>query len=64
MCWTGCAAGHGAELLGGLLFGVVHRRANASGALVFYELRGFTPAEAAAPGMKGGSHQIYRKTAA
>jgi hypothetical protein len=34
----------------------------ASGARVFYERLGFTPAEAAAPGPEGGSRQVYRKT--
>jgi len=36
-------------------FGAVHPGAVASGARVFYEQLGFTPAEAAAPGPEGGS---------
>ena len=31
-----------------------------SGARVFYERLGFTPAEAAEPGPEGGSRQVYR----
>ena len=43
-------------------FGAGHPGAAASGARVFYERLGFTPAEAAAPGPEGGSRQVYRKT--
>jgi ribosomal protein S18 acetylase RimI-like enzyme len=43
-------------------FGAGHPGATASGARVFYERLGFTPAEAAAPGPEGGSRQVYRKT--
>jgi hypothetical protein len=43
-------------------FGADHPGASASGARIFYERLGFTPAEAAAPGPEGGSRQIYRKT--
>jgi hypothetical protein len=43
-------------------FGAGHPDAAASGARVFYERLGFTPAEAAAPGPEGGSRQVYRKT--
>lgn len=43
-------------------FGADHPGAYASGARVFYERLGFTPAEPAAPGPEGGSRQIYRKT--
>ncbi|MEU3564523.1 MULTISPECIES: GNAT family N-acetyltransferase [unclassified Kitasatospora] len=41
-------------------FGPDHPGAVASGARVFYERLGFTPAEAAAPGPEGGSRQVYR----
>lgn len=43
-------------------FGADHPGAVASGARVFYERLGFTPAEAAGPGPEGGSRQIYRLT--
>jgi ribosomal protein S18 acetylase RimI-like enzyme len=43
-------------------FGADHPGAAASGARIFYERLGFTPAEAAAPGPEGGSRQVYRKT--
>lgn len=43
-------------------FGADHPGAVASGARVFYERLGFTPAEAADPGPEGGSRQIYRLT--
>lgn len=43
-------------------FGADHPGADASGARVFYERLGFTPAEAAPPGPEGGSRQVYRKT--
>ena len=43
-------------------FGAGHPGATASGARVFYERLGFTPAEAAAPGPEGGSRQVYRRT--
>ncbi|MFB7908588.1 GNAT family N-acetyltransferase [Kitasatospora sp. NPDC056076] len=42
-------------------FGPDHPGAVASGARVFYERLGFTPAEAAAPGPEGGSRQVYRR---
>lgn len=42
-------------------FGADHPGAVASGARVFYERLGFTPAEAADPGPDGGSRQIYRR---
>ena len=42
-------------------FGAGHPGAAASGARVFYERLGFTPAAAAAPGPEGGSRQVYRK---
>ncbi|WP_316520620.1 GNAT family N-acetyltransferase [Kitasatospora brasiliensis] len=41
-------------------FGPDHPGAVASGARVFYERLGFTPAEAADPGPEGGSRQVYR----
>ncbi|MFJ9440862.1 GNAT family N-acetyltransferase [Kitasatospora sp. NPDC101235] len=41
-------------------FGPDHPGAVASGARVFYERLGFTPAEAAGPGPEGGSRQVYR----
>ena len=43
-------------------FGIDHPGADASGARVFYERLGFTPAEAAAPGPEGGPRQVYRTT--
>ncbi|MEZ7006855.1 GNAT family N-acetyltransferase [Streptomyces sp. AD55] len=42
-------------------FGADHPGALASGARVFYERLGFTPAESAAPGPEGGSRQVYRR---
>ncbi|MFG3225071.1 GNAT family N-acetyltransferase [Kitasatospora sp. NPDC048194] len=42
-------------------FGPDHPGAVASGARVFYERLGFTPAEAAEPGPEGGSRQVYRR---
>ncbi|MFC9944688.1 GNAT family N-acetyltransferase [Streptomyces pratensis] len=42
-------------------FGADHPGAVASGARVFYERLGFTPAETAAPGPEGGSRQVYRR---
>ncbi|MGQ5597274.1 GNAT family N-acetyltransferase [Streptomyces sp. ESR1.13] len=42
-------------------FGADHPGAASSGARVFYESLGFTPAEAAEPGPEGGSRQIYRR---
>ncbi|WP_329560642.1 GNAT family N-acetyltransferase [Kitasatospora sp. NBC_01266] len=42
-------------------FGADHPGAAASGARVFYESLGFTPAEAAEPGPEGGSRQVYRR---
>ncbi|MFE5585836.1 GNAT family N-acetyltransferase [Kitasatospora sp. NPDC056531] len=41
-------------------FGPDHPGAVTSGARVFYERLGFTPAEAAEPGPEGGSRQVYR----
>lgn len=41
-------------------FGPDHPGAVTSGARVFYERLGFTPAEPAAPGPEGGSRQVYR----
>ncbi|MCW5252903.1 GNAT family N-acetyltransferase [Streptomyces sp. SHP 1-2] len=43
-------------------FGADHPGAVASGARVFYERLGFTPAEDAEPGPEGGSRQVYRRT--
>lgn len=43
-------------------FGADHPGATESGARIFYERLGFTPAEAADPGPEGGSRQVYRKT--
>nr|WP_190138101.1 GNAT family N-acetyltransferase [Streptomyces longispororuber] len=45
-------------------FGADHPGAVTSGARVFYERLGFTPAEAAAPGPEGGSRQVYRRAVA
>ena len=45
-------------------FGADHPGASASGARIFYERLGFTPAEAAAPAPDGGSRQTYRKVIA
>ncbi|MFK4690118.1 GNAT family N-acetyltransferase [Streptomyces pristinaespiralis] len=45
-------------------FGPDHPGAVTSGARVFYERLGFTPAEATEPGPEGGSRQIYRLTVA
>ncbi|TDC97497.1 GNAT family N-acetyltransferase [Actinomadura sp. 7K507] len=42
-------------------FGADHTGAVASGARIFYEKLGFTPAEPADPGPEGGSRQMYRK---
>jgi GNAT superfamily N-acetyltransferase len=42
-------------------FGADHPGASASGARVFYERLGFTPADAADPGPEGGSLQVYRR---
>ncbi|MGV9316921.1 GNAT family N-acetyltransferase [Streptomyces sp. NPDC003691] len=42
-------------------FGADHPGAVASGARVFYESLGFTPAEAVEPGPEGGSRQMYRR---
>ncbi|MER7754089.1 GNAT family N-acetyltransferase [Kitasatospora sp. NPDC097643] len=41
-------------------FGPDHPGAVVSGARVFYQRLGFTPAEAAAPGPEGGSRQVFR----
>ncbi|MGX1761335.1 GNAT family N-acetyltransferase [Streptomyces lydicus] len=43
-------------------FGADHPGAAASGARVFYERLGFSPAEAAEPGPEGGSRQVYRRS--
>ncbi|WP_052849516.1 GNAT family N-acetyltransferase [Streptomyces avicenniae] len=43
-------------------FGPDHPGAVTSGARVFYERLGFTPAEATDPGPEGGSRQVYRRT--
>lgn len=45
-------------------FGADNPAADASGARIFYERLGFTPAEAAPIGPEGGSRQVYRKTIA
>ncbi|MFI0980164.1 GNAT family N-acetyltransferase [Streptomyces sp. NPDC021093] len=45
-------------------FGADHPGAVVSGARVFYESLGFTPAEAAEPGPEGGSRQVYRRPVA
>lgn len=43
-------------------FGADHPGAVDSGARVFYERLGFTPAELTDPGPEGGSRQVYRLT--
>lgn len=43
-------------------FGDDHPGAVRSGARVFHERLGFTPAEAAWPGQEGGAGQIYRRS--
>ncbi|MEU0522200.1 GNAT family N-acetyltransferase [Streptomyces niveus] len=45
-----------------ITFGADHPGAVESGARVFYERLGFTPAEATDPGPEGGSRQFYRLT--
>ncbi|MGH8877200.1 MAG: GNAT family N-acetyltransferase [Stackebrandtia sp.] len=45
-------------------FGADHPGAVTSGARVFYERLGFSPAEATDPGPEGGSRQIFRRTVA
>ncbi|MEV6810336.1 GNAT family N-acetyltransferase [Streptomyces sp. NPDC051132] len=45
-----------------ITFGADHPGAVASGARVFYECLGFSPAEAADPGPEGGSRQVYRRS--
>ncbi|WP_026004801.1 GNAT family N-acetyltransferase [Streptomyces sp. AA1529] len=42
-------------------FGADHPGAVASGARIFYERLGFTPAEVAEPGPEGGSRQVFRR---
>ncbi|GGQ59154.1 hypothetical protein GCM10010195_13450 [Kitasatospora griseola] len=42
-------------------FGADHPGAVTSGARVFYERLGFSPAEAAENGPEGGSRQVYRR---
>ncbi|NHI09931.1 acetyltransferase [Streptomyces sp. KO7888] len=44
-------------------FGADHPGATESGARVFYERLGFTPAEVVAPGPEGGSRQLFRLAA-
>jgi GNAT superfamily N-acetyltransferase len=44
-----------------ITFGVDHPGAGASGARVFYECLGFSPAESADLGPEGGSRQVYRQ---
>ncbi|MFE5255996.1 GNAT family N-acetyltransferase [Streptomyces coelicoflavus] len=44
-------------------FGADHPGATESGARVFYERLGFTPAETVAPGPEGGSRQLFRLAA-
>ncbi|MFJ7630961.1 GNAT family N-acetyltransferase [Streptomyces sp. NPDC097595] len=46
-----------------ITFGPDHPGASASGARIFYERLGFTPAEMTAPGPEGGSRQVYRRSA-
>lgn len=41
-------------------FGADHPGAVTSGARVFYERLGFSPAEATDPGPDGGSRQVFR----
>jgi GNAT superfamily N-acetyltransferase len=55
---------HGPGVVEVVTFGADHPGANASGARVFYERLGFTPAEAAPRGPEGGSRQVYRKAVA
>ncbi|MFB6953974.1 GNAT family N-acetyltransferase [Streptomyces niveus] len=43
-----------------ITFGADHPGAVDSGARVFYERLGFTPAETTDPGPEGGSRQVYR----
>ncbi|MGY0489508.1 GNAT family N-acetyltransferase [Streptomyces sp. WG-D5] len=45
-----------------ITFGADHPGSALSGARIFYERLGFTPAEMAAPGPEGGSRQVYRRT--
>lgn len=45
-------------------FGADHPGAVVSGARVFYERLGFTPAEPSAPGPEGGSRQVFRRVVA
>ncbi|KUF17969.1 GNAT family N-acetyltransferase [Streptomyces silvensis] len=45
-----------------ITFGADHPGAVSSGARVFYENLGFSPAEAAEPGPEGGSRQVYRRS--
>jgi GNAT superfamily N-acetyltransferase len=54
----------GSGILEVVTFGADHPGATASGARVFYERLGFTPAEAAPRGPEGGSRQVYRKAVA
>ncbi|MFD9761936.1 GNAT family N-acetyltransferase [[Kitasatospora] papulosa] len=46
-----------------ITFGADHPGAARSGARVFYECLGFTPAERTSPGPEGGSRQVYRREA-
>lgn len=54
----------GPGIVEAVTFGLDHPGAAASGARVFYERLGFTPAEPAPPGPEGGSRQVYRKIVA
>ncbi|MGW4382914.1 GNAT family N-acetyltransferase [Kitasatospora sp. NPDC004531] len=51
----------GVETVEVVTFGADHPGAVASGARVFYERLGFSPAEAAENGPEGGSRQVYRR---
>ncbi|TCO32591.1 ribosomal protein S18 acetylase RimI-like enzyme [Kribbella steppae] len=57
---NGLAAG---EVVDVVTFGADHPGAITSGARVFYERLGFTPAEPAPDGPEGGSRQVFRLTA-
>ncbi|MFG1819865.1 GNAT family N-acetyltransferase [Kribbella sp. NPDC049174] len=56
---SGLAAGEAVDVV---TFGADHPGAITSGARVFYERLGFTPAEPAPDGPEGGSRQVYRLT--
>ncbi|MFF0723726.1 GNAT family N-acetyltransferase [Streptomyces sp. NPDC004134] len=53
--------GRGAGCVEVVTFGADHPGAVASGARVFYERLGFSPAEAAPAGPEGGSRQVFRR---